>query len=95
MCAEETQNAMLFIEGLHISCSLEGLKRLFAPFGTVVWSRLIVDGNGQSYTFGYIQMSSHRECLAAIAGLNGTTVLEKILRVVSSTHSREHIQGNR
>ena len=95
MSPEATQNGMLFIEGLHISCTIEGLKQLFAPFGTVLWSRLIVDTNGQSFSFGYVQMSTHRESLAAIAGLNGTTVLEKILHVVSSTRRAEELRDDR
>jgi RNA recognition motif-containing protein len=83
---------MLFIEGLDISCSVEGLKELFGPFGTVLWSRLIVDTNGHSFCFGYVQMSSRPESLAAIAGLNGTTVFEKILRVISSSYSYEELR---
>lgn len=94
MSPEVNPNGMLFIEGLHISYSVEGLKQLFAPFGTVIWSRLIADTNGHSFCFGYAQMSAHGESLAAIAGLNGTTVLGKILRVVSSKHSREEIRGD-
>jgi RNA recognition motif-containing protein len=95
MCPEANQSGMVFIDGLHYSCSVEGLKKLFAPFGTVIWSRLIVDTNGESFSFGYVQMSTHSESLAAIAGLNGTKVLEKILRVVSSSHSREEIRDDR
>ena len=40
---------MVFIEGLHYSFSAEGLNKLFAPFGTVLWSRLIVDTNGEVF----------------------------------------------
>ncbi|MEP7153423.1 MAG: RNA-binding protein [Nitrospira sp.] len=94
MSPQTNKSKMLFIEGLHISCSVEGLKQLFAPFGTVLWSRLIVDTNGHSFCFGYAQMSTHAESLAAIAGLNGTTVLEKILRVISSTYSLEELRDN-
>jgi RNA recognition motif-containing protein len=85
---------MLFIEGLHLTCSAEGLKQLLAPFGTVLWSRLIVDTNGHSFCFGYAQMSTRAELLAAIAGLNGTTVLSKIIRVIPSTYSLEELRDN-
>lgn len=95
MCPDIPQSGMLLIEGLHLSCSMHGLQQLFAPFGTVLWSRLIVDTNGHSFCFGYAQMSTHAESLAAIAGLNGTTVLENILRVVASTQSREEIRDDR
>jgi RNA recognition motif-containing protein len=95
MCPELTQSGMVLIEGLHSSCSMDGLKQLFAPFGTVLWSRLIVDTNGHSFSFGYVQMSTYSESLAAIAGLNGTTVLEKIIRVVASTHTREEMRDDR
>ena len=86
---------MLLIEGLHLSCSMHGLQQLFAPFGTVLWSRLIVDTNGHSYSFGYVQMSTYNESLAAVAGLNGTTVLEKIIHVVSSPHTRDEMRDDR
>ncbi len=42
---------MVFIEELHYSFSAEGLNKLFAPFGTVLWSRLIVDTNGEVFFF--------------------------------------------
>ncbi len=59
MCPDIPQSGMLLIEGLHLSCSMHGLQQLFAPFGTVLWSRLIVDTNGHSFCFGYAQMSTH------------------------------------
>ncbi len=40
-------------------------------------------------------MSTDSESLAAISGLNGTKVLEKILRVVASSHSREELRDDR
>jgi RNA recognition motif-containing protein len=95
MCPEANKSGMVFIEGLHYSFSAEGLKKLFAPFGTVLWSRLIVDTNGESFSFGYVQMSTHSESLAAISGLNGTKVLEKILHVVPSSQSREELRDDR
>jgi RNA recognition motif-containing protein len=77
-----------------MSCTVEGLTKLFAPFGTVVWTRLIIDSNSQTFSFGYVQMSNQGESLAAIAGLNNTTVLEKIIRVVASTQSPEEIRDD-
>jgi RNA recognition motif-containing protein len=94
MCPETNQSGMLFVEGLDVSCSREGLKDLFVPFGTLLWSRLIMDTNGHSFCFGYAQMSTFAESLAAIAGLNGTTVLGKILRVISSSYSYEELRDN-
>ncbi len=94
MCPEANQSAMLFVDGLDISCSVEALKELFAPFGTVLWSRLITDTNGHSFCFGYAQMSTHAESLAAIAGLTGTTIFGKTLRVISSTYSYEELRHN-
>ena len=94
MCPELTSSGMLLIEGLHLSCSMDGLKQLFAPFGTVLWSRLITDTNGHSFCFGYAQMSTHAESLAAIAGLTGTTIFGKTLRVISSTYSYEELRHN-
>jgi RNA recognition motif-containing protein len=94
MCPEANVSRMLFIEGLDASCSVGGLKELFVPFGTVLWFRLITDTNGHSFCVGYTQMSTHAESLAAIAGLNGTTVLGKILRVILSSYSYEELRDN-
>jgi RNA recognition motif-containing protein len=94
MSFQTDQSKMLFIEGLHLTCRAEGLKQLLAPFGTVLWSRLIVDTNGHSFCFGYAQMSTHAESLAAVAGLNGTTVLAKVIRVISSAFSLEELKDN-
>ena len=68
MSLQTDQSKMLFIEGLHLTCSAEGLKQLLEPFGTVLWSRLIVDTNGHSFSFGYVQMSTYSESLAAHCG---------------------------
>ena len=94
MCPEKNVSRILFVEGLDASCSVGELKELFVPFGTVLWSRLIADTNGHSFCFGYAQMSTHAESLAAIAGLNGTTLLGKSLRVISSCYSYEELRDN-
>ena len=39
---------MVYIEGLHVSITVADLKALFAPFGTVLWSRLVIDTNSYS-----------------------------------------------
>jgi RNA recognition motif-containing protein len=73
---------MVYIEGLHVSITVADLKALFAPFGTVLWSRLVIDTNSYSSVSGYVEMSTPAESVAAITGLNGTTLLSSVLRVV-------------
>ena len=59
----------------------EDLQELFADFGTVVSVKLMMNKEGQSRGFGFIEMSDDDEGKAAIKSLNGREYAGRKLRV--------------
>ena len=59
----------------------EDLQELFADFGTVVSVKLMMNKEGQSRGFGFIEMSDDDEGKAAIRSLNGSEFAGRKLRV--------------
>ncbi len=58
------------------------LHQLFTSYGTVVDARVITDRTtGQSKGFGFVEMSTEDEARNAIAGLNGTMLGNRALRL--------------
>ena len=58
------------------------LNQLFTSYGTVVDARVITDRTtGQSKGFGFVEMSTEDEARSAIAGLNGTMLGNRALRL--------------
>ncbi|HEX2347811.1 MAG TPA: RNA-binding protein [Ktedonobacterales bacterium] len=58
------------------------LHQLFSAYGSVVDARVITDRTtGQSKGFGFVEMSTEDEARAAIAGLNGTMLGNRPLRI--------------
>jgi RNA recognition motif-containing protein len=58
------------------------LHQLFSAYGSVVDARVITDRTtGQSKGFGFVEMSTEDEARAAIAGLNGTMLGSRPLRI--------------
>jgi RNA recognition motif-containing protein len=62
----------LYCGNLSFNTSSSDLDTLFAPFGTVKSAEVINDRDtGRSKGFGFVEMSSDNEALAAISGVNG------------------------
>jgi len=49
------------ISGLPFSCTNTQLRRIFVPFGTVVWAQVLTDAYGHSRGLGVVQMSCPEE----------------------------------
>ena len=65
----------LFIGNLPYSMDSAKLGQIFAPAGTVVSAKVIVDKySGRSRGFGFVEMSSDEESKKAIEMFNGTAV---------------------
>ena len=65
----------IYVGNLSWSMSDEDLQNLFAPYGNVSSARILRDKmNGRSKGFGFVEMESNEEALAAINGLNQTDV---------------------
>ena len=62
----------LYVGNLAYSVSDSDLQAMFAPHGSVQSAQVIMDRDtGRSKGFGFVEMSSDEEALAAIAALNG------------------------
>jgi len=84
----------LFVGSLPHDATEESVKTLFAEFGTVRSIEIASDiFSGKSKGFGFIEMEGH-EARAAIAGLNGRSVGDKLL-VVKFEDPRKQGRGGR
>ncbi len=62
----------LYVGNLAFAISGDKLGEIFSQFGTVDSANVIMDRDtGRSKGFGFVEMSSESEALAAIEGLNG------------------------
>lgn len=62
----------LYVGNLAYSIGKSDLEQMFASYGTVNSVQIITDRDtGNSKGFGFVEMGSDREALAAIAALNG------------------------
>jgi RNA recognition motif-containing protein len=65
----------LFVGSLSYSVNDDQLNDAFAPFGTVVSAKVIMDREtGRSKGFGFVEMSTDEEAQAAVKGLDGKEV---------------------
>ena len=63
---------MLYVGNLGFEATGSELRRLFAPHGIVTSARVVHDrGSGRSKGFGFVEMKTDEQGLAAIAALNG------------------------
>ena len=72
----------LYVGNLSYNTTEDGLRNIFAEFGTVVSAKIIFDrGSGNSKGFGFIEMNSDEEASAAITGTNGRECDGRQIRV--------------
>ena len=72
----------LFVGSLAYSVNDEELAAIFAPVGTVVSAKVIVDRDtSRSKGFGFVEMSSEEEAQATIQQFNGKEVSGRALTV--------------
>ena len=65
----------LYVGNLPFSQNDQTMEELFADFGTVEFSKVItIRNSGRSKGFGFIEMSTEEEALAAIENMNGKEV---------------------
>jgi len=84
----------LFVGSLPHDATEESIKTLFAEFGTERSIEIASDiFSGRNKGFGFIEMEGH-EARAAIAGLNGKSMGDKLL-VVKFEDPRKQGRGGR
>ena len=72
----------LYVGNLSYDVTDAVLEQLFAEHGTVQSAQVIMDRDtGRSKGFGFVEMSNAMEAAAAIAGLDGTALEGRTLRV--------------
>jgi len=72
----------LYVGNLSYNTTEESFRNYFSGYGNVVYSKIITDPEtGCSRGFGFIEMGSAREAMAAIASTNGAEFEGRILRV--------------
>jgi len=79
----ERQSTMkLYVGNLSFSTTDGELREAFSSFGNVESASIINDREtGRSKGFGFIEMKNDDEAKAAIAGLNGTQLGDRTLKV--------------
>jgi RNA recognition motif-containing protein len=72
----------LYVGNLSYNTSEDGLRNLFAEFGSVASAKIIFDREtGNSKGFGFVEMASDEEASAAMTGTNGREFDGRQLRV--------------
>ncbi len=71
----------IFVGNLPFATTEQGLRELFAPYGTVQSAKIVTDRDtGQSRGFGFVEMANS-EAARAIDSLNGKSIGGRPLRV--------------
>jgi len=72
----------IFVSSLNFKANKEDLQDLFAPFGEVTSTRIIINRNThRSKGYGFVEMPNDKEGLAAIEALNGSDHMGRTINV--------------
>lgn len=72
----------IYVGNLAYSTTDDDLRAAFAAYGTVTSARVVFDREtGRSRGFGFVEMTSSSEALAAIEALNQTDLQGRQLRI--------------
>jgi len=72
----------LYVGNLSYNITEDEIKDAFSPFGEVTSAKIITDAaTGRSKGFGFVEMANDEDADKAIAGLNGTTVMDRAINV--------------
>ena len=75
----------IYISNLSFNGQDEDVKEFFRPYGEVVSAKVIMDKlTNRSRGFGFVEMQDEAASLKAISGLNGSTVNDRIIKVVEA-----------
>lgn len=80
----------LFVGNLSFSVTEDDLKEAFSKIGEVASVKLITDAaTGRSRGFAFVEMAADDDADKAIAGLNGTPLMDRTLNVSEARPQRE------
>lgn len=77
----------IYVGNLSLEISEGELRQEFIAFGQVTSVSIMNDkyiGSGQPRGYGFIEMPSHSQGQAAITGLNGKTLRNRVLHVIEA-----------
>ena len=81
----------IYVGNLPFSYTSADLEKLFSKHGTVTSAQVVTDRTtGRSRGFGFVDVAVDTDARDAIAGLNGSTIHGRILRV-SEARRKAHI----
>ena len=69
----------MIVRNLSFKADEAALREAFEPFGRVVDVQVPLREGGKHPGFGFVQMSSKAECEAAMAELNESTILKRMV----------------
>ena len=80
----------IFVSSLSFKAKKEDLAQLFAPYGEVASSRIILNRETRrSKGYGFVEMPNETEGNAAITALNGTEHMGRVITVDMATYRPE------
>jgi RNA recognition motif-containing protein len=72
----------IYVGNLAYSVTEQALSEAFAKFGEVVSTNIVTDKfSGQAKGFAFVEMSNKADGVKAIAGLNGTSLNDREIKV--------------
>ena len=77
----------IYVGNLTMETTEEELRQQFAPFGEVLSVSMMDDkyiGSGRPTGYGFVEMASKSEGAAAIAGLSGRRLRNRMIEVVEA-----------
>lgn len=83
----------LFVGNLSWKATEDSLRPVFEAFGKVVSIKIITDPTGRSKGFGFVEMETEDEAMAAIQGLNEKVHLDRNMRVSLAQERTERPAG--
>lgn len=85
----------IYVGNLPYNATDEQLSQLFTPYGDVSEVSVVIDrATGQSKGFAFVQMEDDAAARSAIAGVNGTVLDGRAIRV-SEAQARQDRSGSR
>ncbi len=85
----------IYVGNLPYQLTEEELKEVFAEFGEVESSKIIMDKySGRSKGFGFVEMPNDEEAKQAIENLNDTDVKGRNIRVNQARERNDNFRNN-
>jgi len=83
----------IYVGNLSFECSEADLRNAFSAHGEVDSVRMITDRNtGRSKGFAFVEMPNAAEARAAMAALDGTTMMDRTIKVNEARPREERPQ---